>query len=218
MMVAICVPSRGLIFSRTTEDVIRGMQALNKLGVATKYVTSHNLPIPDCHNYCVETALQDPAVDTILFVEEDMGIPEDTFVALATSTEPFVTVQYNDKNGSPHGIIHYNEAGEILWSGLGATAIKRSVFEAVGTPYFRTDTRYKIIKSQDVDGKLITEYEELETKSEYQYGGLDVDLCTRVRKLGIRIVELPNYRAHHFQLIQMGEPYVNNGCHEIRTV
>lgn len=218
MMVAICTPSRGLIYSRTVQSIVEGMQALNKLGVATKYFYSHDLPIPDGHNFCVEQAFQDPAVDKIFFVEEDMYIDPQAFVALATSEHDFVTLQYNDKNGSPHGIIHYNEAGEVLWSGLGATCIKREVFEKVGQPYFRTNIRYGIKKKRSSEGFVISEFYQLEQESEYQYGGLDIDLCTRVRTLGIKLMVLPEYKAHHFQLVQLGEPYTNNGCHVIKQV
>lgn len=218
-MVAICVPSRGLIYSHTVQSVIEGMQALNAVGVATTYITTHDLPIPQSHDTCVQKALANSAVQTILFIEEDMYLEPAAIVALATSSEPFVTLQYNDKNGSPHGIIHYNEDGEILWSGVGATAIKRHVFEALGQPYFRADVRYKVVKKTLSDGrKVVTDFEELEQRSDYQYGGLDVDLCTRIRKLGFTLKKLEQYKAHHFQLVQLGEPHTNNGCHVIRQV
>lgn len=217
-MVAICTPSRGLVFSRTMQSVIEGMQALAKVGIASKFFTSHDLKIPDGHNYCVETALQDKAVDKIFFVEEDMYIYPDAFVALVTADNDISTLQYNDKNGSPHGIIHYNEAQEVLWSGLGATVIKRAVFESLGVPYFRSDVRYKITKKRIIDGKAITEYEEQEARSEWGYGGLDVDFFTRARKNGFTIKVLPEFKAHHFALVQLGKETNNDGCHIIRQV
>lgn len=218
MMVAICTPSRGLIYSKTVESVVNGMRELAKNGIASEYFSSHDLPIPQSHNYCVETALQNPSIDKIFFVEEDMYIFPDAFLALATSDADITTLQYNDKNGSPFGIIHYNEAGEVLWSGLGATVIKRAVFEALGTPYFRTDVRYKIIKKQIIDGKSITQYEELEQRSQWGYGGLDVDFFTRARNKGFKISVLPAFKAHHFALVKLGPETDNNGCHLIRQV
>ena len=230
-MVAVCTPSRGLIFSRCVQGIIEGMQALNGVGVATIYCYTHDLPIPDCHNACVEKALSNPAVDRIFFIEEDMYIDPQTFIALATSNEDIVTVNYNDRNGSVNGIIHYNEAREILWSGLGATVIKRGVFEALGAPFFRTDQRYKNFKRQTEQG-LVTDYEPIEphtqfneetkqveeVKEPYKYGGLDVDFFTRARREGYKIALLPNYRAHQFELQSLGESYNNNGLHNIRQV
>lgn len=232
-VIAVCVPSRGLVFSKTMQSVVRGMQELGKLGVASDLFMTHDLTIPDSHAVCVEQALQNPAVTKLFFIEEDNYLFPDAFVAVATSDYPIVTLQYNDKNGSPHGIIHYNEAGDILWAGLGATCINRTVFEAINRPYFRTDHRYKVIKKRTgEDGRLIVDYEEIEPRQtwndkenkfeeirdEYKYGGLDIDFYTRARKAGYKAVALPSYKAHHFQLVKLGEPHTNQGVHEIRQV
>lgn len=231
-MIAICTPSRGLVFSRCVQGIIEGMQALNGVGIATKYFTSHDLPIPDCHNYCVETALGDPAVTKILIIEEDMYADAQTFIAVVTADNPITLVNYNDRNGMSHGIMHVNEEGEILWSGLGFVAIKREVFEAIGKPYFRTDHRYKNKRRHVDDGASVTDFEEIEPREvwdegkkemvkqrdPYVYGGLDVDFYTRVRRAGIKAVSLHNYKAHQFELVQLGEKYNNNGCHQIKQV
>lgn len=232
-MIAVATPSRGLIYAITVKSIIEGMQALNKIGIGTVFHSSKDLPIPDCFNYLTETALQNPSIDRIVFIEEDMYVDPDAFVALATSDSPIATLQYNDKNGSPFGIIHYNEAGEILWCGLGATMIKREVFEKLGIPYFSTDNRYKITKQRtDHDSKLITEYELiephvkwnevekkfLEVKQPYGYGGQDVDFMTRARQAGFNILCLANYKAHHFKVLNYGEEHTNNGCHTIINV
>lgn len=208
------------------------MQALNKVGIATIYITTHDLPIPQSHNYCVETALQNSSIQKIFFIEEDNFLFPDAFVAVATSEYDITALQYNDKNGSPHGIIHYDGSGEILWCGLGATCIKREVFETLGAPYFRTDTRYKIKKKYVEEGKTITDFEPIEprqewsdienrmieVKDEYKYGGLDVDFYTRARKQGYSIQTLPAFKAHHFQLVELGKPHTNQGVHTIRQV
>jgi len=231
-VIAVCLPSRGLIFSKTVESVIKGMQELNKLGMATIYCTSHDMNIPQAHNYCVETALQNKAVKKIFFIEEDNYLFPEAFVALATSDYDIATVQYNDKNGSPFGIIHYNEAGEVLWGGLGSTVFKREVFEKLGAPYFRIDTLYKNTKKHLKDGKLVTEYQVLEPqdvwdeeenkfkkkKNEYKYGGLDIDIYTRARHNGFSIGVIGDHKGHHFELVSLGEKQNNKGIHEIRQV
>jgi len=169
--------------------MIEGMLALQKLGHEVIYFTTHDLPIPDGHNDCVEKALAIPEVDRIVFIEEDMYIYPQAFVELATSDHPMATFQYNDKNGRPHGIIEFDNGGEVVWCGLGATKIDRSVFEKVGQPYFDTKRRWS--NHRRFDGKtLVKWYEPVSTmaKDNNQYGGLDVDFCMRVRKAGI-----PNY-------------------------
>lgn len=217
-MIAICLPSRGLVYSKTMQSVIEGMQALNQIGIATKYFCSHDLPIPDSHNYCVETALQDPAVDKIFIIEEDMYIFPDAFVALATSEFDIASLQYNDKNGSPFGIVHKNEAGEVIWTGVGAVTIKREVFEKLGVPYFKTHPRYGVKKKQNENGVYVSEFYELEGSDPYAYGGLDINFYTRARVLGYKINILPEYKAHHFALVKLGPEADNNGCHLIRQV
>jgi hypothetical protein len=216
----------------TVKSIIEGMQALNKIGIGTEFHMSKDLPIPDCFNYLVETALQNKAVERILFIEEDMYIDTEAIVALASSQSPISTLQYNDKNGSPHGIIHYNEAGEILWCGLGATVVKREVFESLGTPYFTIDNRYKINKKKLKDGRLVTEYELIEphdkwntvtkkfeiVKEPYGYGGQDVDFMTRARQKGFKIEKIEGFVAHHFKLLSLGEEHTNNGVHNIVQV
>lgn len=217
-MIGICLPSRGLVYSKTVQSVIEGMQALNTVGVATKYFYSHDLPIPDSHNFCIDQAFQDPAINKIFFIEEDMYIYPDAFVALATSEEDIVALQYNDKNGSPHGIVHYNEVGEVLWTGVGAVCIKREVLEKLGSPYFKTHPRYGIKKKPKEGGGFTTEFYELEGSDPYAYGGLDINFYTQVRKLGYKIIILSEYKAHQFDLVQLGEKHTNNGCHIIRQV
>lgn len=213
------------------QTVIDGMQELNKIGIGTRFYISHNLPIPESHNFVVSSALQD-GVERIFLIEEDHYIEPKAFVALATSEYDLAILQYNDKNGSPHGIVHYNEVGEILWSGVGALCVKRKVFEDLGEPYFRTDHIYRNIKKHISNDKSVTEFEEVppkevwndetnkfdEKRDHYKYGGLDVDFYTRVRKLGYKIIMLPEYKAHHFRLVKLGEPQNNNGLHDIVEV
>lgn len=230
-MIAICVPSRGLIYSKTVESIIKGMQHLNSIGLPTRYYTTHDLPIPDSHSYCVEQALQD-GCKTLIFVEEDMYLFPEAYEALISSGEAVATLQYNDKNGSPHGIIHYNEANEIIWAGLGATLIKAEVFEKIGKPYFRIDHMYRNVKKRVENGKAVTEYVEIEPRQvfnkethkfeekrdTYKYGGQDIDFYTRARKAGYKVYLVEGHKAHHFDLIALGDPHINNGLHQIRQV
>lgn len=230
-MIATITPSRGLIYSKTVESLFNGTRFLNENGLATKSYFSHDLPIPDCFNYLVGQALQDGA-KVIIIIEEDMYLFPKSYLSLAQSDSDVATMQYNDKNGSPHGIIHYNEAGDILWGGLGATAIKRHVFEKLGEPYFTTENRYKITKKHFKGEQMVTEYEPIEPrkiwdedqnkfiekKDHYKYGGQDIDFYTRARHAGFTIGLIKNEKAHHFDLVQLGENHINHGCHIIKQV
>lgn len=208
-MITICTPSRGLIHSRTVESLINGGVALIKAGHNISYSMTHNLSIPNSHNACVLDALSVKS-ELVIFIEEDMGVDPETYVALVESDADITTVQYNDKNGDDQ-IVHYNtDQTEILWCGLGATAIKTAVFEKVGVPYFSTERRYKIVRG---------ELEKIENPgSPWSYGGLDVDFFTRARKLGFKIKVLEGHKAKHYRVDKLGEEHTNNGVHDITEV
>jgi hypothetical protein len=231
-MIAVVVATRGLIYTRTMQCIFDGMAELSKLGVASKLITTHDLPIPDAQNYLTETALQDHAVQKLFFIEEDNFVFPDTFVAIATNDNPIVTVTYNDKNGSPHGIVHYDGSGQVLWAGLGATLIRREVFEKLGKPYFTIDDRYQVFKTRQKDGAFITSYKKIdnrtiwneetkqveEVKDPYAYGGQDINFYIKAREAGFNVTILREHKAHHFDLVSLGEKHTNNGCHQIRQV
>lgn len=213
-MIAICLCSRGLVYSKCMESVYIGLQAIPY----SKLYMTHDLPIPDAQNDITERALQNGA-DKIIYIEEDHFNGENEWKALALHEGDIATLQYNDKNGSPHGIIHYNEAMEILWCGMGSTMVQRRVFDKLKKPYFRDDVRYRIIRKKDTDaGRIVTEYEELPNRAKWGYGGQDVDFFTRVRQIGFRIHKIPDMRSIHMKVVRMGEPTINKGVHEIAAV
>lgn len=220
-MVIICLASRGLVYSKCVESVFNGIEAIKKAGIPVydKPVMSHDLPIPDAQNYITQTAL-DLGATQIIYLEEDHYNDPAAWVALASHPGDIATLQYNDKNGSPHGIIHFNERHDILWCGMGSTKVRRSVLEAVGSPYFRDDVRYRIKRKRtDENGvQIITEYEELPNRSPYGYGGQDVDFFTRVRQKGFVIHQIEGMRSIHMKIVQMGDAATNKGVHQITAV
>lgn len=212
MKIAILVPSRGLVFSRTTETIANAILTLTKAGHEVKYFCSHDQPIPDGHNVCVDQALEWGA-DRFLFIEEDMVISPDAILSLCDSTNHMATLQYNDKNGRPRGIIEFSRNDEVVWCGLGATAVSKEVIQTVSKPVFCITRRWKRVPGPNGIG-----YERVGRESIYQYGGLDVDFCMRVRERGYKIVCIKEHTARHLQLISLGTPYENRGMHSIREV
>lgn len=215
MKIAIICPSRGLIHSRTVESIFYGIQEVKEHEFY--FFTTHELPIPDAQNDCLKRAFVWGA-ERVLSIEEDNVLDSQAFRALSTCSEPLAILQYNDRNGSPHGIIHKNETGDIMWSGIGALKADKEIFDAIGQPYFRTDVRYAIKRKPLGDGTVVTHFEEIPHKSPQQYGGLDVDFYTRARSKGYKVYQVQGHVAHHMELIKIGDKYTNNGCHEIRTV
>ena len=212
---AIITPSRGLIHSRTIESIFNGIRSMPQY--EWNFFTTHDKPIPEAQNDCMKRAMEWGA-DVIVSIEEDNVMDIQAFKALVENDYPIAILQYNDRNGNAHGIIHRNGNNEILWSGIGALKVKREVFESIGRPYFRTEVRYAIKKKPQGDGTIITHFEEVAHKSPHQYGGLDVDFYTRARSKGYKVEQIQGHIAHHMKLISLGENYNNNGCHLIETV
>jgi hypothetical protein len=55
--VAVIIPSRGLMFSKTAEEIVRNTQ-----GLPHQKFFSHKLPIPDCFEWPTIKALKDPDI------------------------------------------------------------------------------------------------------------------------------------------------------------
>lgn len=212
---AVITPSRGLIHSRTVESIFNGIQSLPEY--EWSFFTTHDKPIPDAQNDCMKRAVAWGA-RVIVSIEEDNVLDTQAFKALVQNDYPIAILQYSDRNGSPHGIIHKNEAGEIMWSGIGALKVKMEVFEAIGHPYFRTDVRYAIKKKPLGENTVITRFEEIDHKSPQQYGGLDVDFYTRARNKGYTVTQVMGHIAHHMKLVKLGDNFTNNGYHDIQVV
>ena len=68
---AVIVPSRGLMFSETLEELLNELEGFNY-----EIFWAHERPLPECFNEPTEEALKDPEVFAVLFVEDDMIIPK----------------------------------------------------------------------------------------------------------------------------------------------
>lgn len=67
MKIGVILPSRGLIFSRTAEEILNNLKK-----VPHKIYFAHKRPIPECFNEPLEEALADKDITHIWFVEDDM--------------------------------------------------------------------------------------------------------------------------------------------------
>lgn len=122
LMLTVCMPSRGLIHSRTIEEVL-------ELNLPIKF--THDLPIPACFNWFVQNVSGD-----LLFIEEDMHIPPNLVSVLSNSSADIVTFDYPLRGGMR---CVQNINGFTL-GGTGCTMIKRKVFDEIGL--FRVNTEY----------------------------------------------------------------------------
>lgn len=201
MKIAVCLPSRGLIHSRTFEAVWKNVNRIRLLrDTEVELFFSHDNKIPDCFNVIAEEALLWGA-DFVWFVEEDMVPPEMGLVTLLSSP--------GDVRGHDYPIAHNNQPvtvykdGEAIFTGMGSLLIPAYILQK--TLPFRADVAYVI-----EDGEYIRK------DWPVGYGGQDVHFFMQLRELGYSLTIAGE--ADHLRVYKYGMGDTNNGCHEIASI
>lgn len=205
MNIAILLPSRGLIFSETIDEIIAALDYVAKRELIDfHFYFSHRVRIPECFEEPMQRILAAPAVDYIWIVEEDMVLPRGILLDMIDARADVVTADYPVAPGV--GAVTYSDDGTPLYGGTGCLLIKRSVMDRLVPPYFETDNEY------DTSGNLIGK--KSEASKQVMYGQHDVSLWLKFRELGITPV-VTERRAGQRRLVDRGPAGVNNGSHTI---
>ncbi len=205
MKIGICIPSRGLVHSRTMETVLLNLEDVEH---ETKFFFAHDKFIPDAQNDITKRALKWRAY-YIWYVEEDNIIPPGTLRAMLKAIREnecgVVAVDY------PVGSKNYSTIatrnGKPMWCGFGCTLVRAFSLSGMEQPWFRTDISYRITNKETM------EMEEYDAPS--KYGGHDIHFGVMMGKLGIPIYQLPNVVCGHAKMEVWGGRQTNTGPHEI---
>ncbi len=183
-----------MIFTEVMEALLRELQ-----GYDYQLYMSWNRVIPDSFNELTEKALLDS--DYLLFVEEDVVVPEGAIDNMMMEKGDIVAIDYGVNEWSC--ITKYK--GEILWCGLGCTLVKREVFEKLDKPFFRSDKAL-----------LLNDWPEIKwiDAGAQAYGGQDIYFCMTAREKGFKIKQAWG-EARHLKLESLGRPEINKGIHSI---
>lgn len=202
MKVAVILPSRGLIFSRTAEEVVNCVKE-----VPHKFFFSHRLPIPQCFEKPTHEALVDKEITHLWFVEDDMRLPPATLQIMLKKDKAVVTYDYPVNNKGRGAVFEIDK--QVIFTGTGCLLVKREVFDELESPYFRTDRKWNIKNFGDHFKMTAAKNSNLEG-----YGLHDVNFCMELYKRNIPIHRLPRTLSQR-KLIALGKQGTNDGAHQI---
>lgn len=203
-MIAVILPSRGLMFSQTAEELINNLK-----GIDHKIFFSHKRPIPYCFEEPVAKALKDPTITHLWFVEDDMVIPPNTLKEMLNLDKAVVTHDYPINSDARGAIFKVDK--KVVFCGTGCLLVKRAVFDELPKPYFRTDVRWNI--------KNYGEYLKMTATNDSNldgYGLHDVNFCMNLWYLNIPIHQAPGTLGQR-KLIALGKAGTNEGAHNIEV-
>lgn len=201
MKIACIFPSRGLVFSRTAEELLNNLE-----GYEFDIFFSHGIPIPDCFEKPLRQALKDSTYTHIWVVEDDQIIPEGTLDSMILMDSPVVTMDYPVSREGQGTVFQVD--GKVIFSGTGCLLIKREVFHFINKPYFRTDVKWTPTNF----GKFIRFTAGKSTRLD-AYGLHDVTFGLKLYKAQIPISVAGTIGQR--KLKALGKAGTNDGAHDI---
>lgn len=204
--IALVSPSRGTVFSKMMESVLKNLQ-----GFDYEVFMQHGISIPNCYNFAMEEAMKSDCTH-IWFVEEDHVFPKDTLKRMLDMDEEVVATAYADRRSAVN-LVQYQKDGSVIYCGMGCMLVKREVFDRLEAPYFRT--LFIELKKDDKGWITLVPHGNMRSDG---YGGQDIYFCTSLVNNGFKIKLLPNSRVGHMMLMETAKDMTNNGKHIIKTV
>lgn len=200
--VAVILPSRGLMFSQTAEEILANLK-----GIPYKLYFAHGLPIPDCFEIPTEEALENGTISHLWFVEDDMVLKPSTLKDMLDMDKAVVTVNYPTSAKSDCAILTIKN--RIVYGGTGCLLVKREVFDELKKPYWRSD----IVWLPRNMGNYI-KFVGIHRPKPEGYGFQDVNFYINLYKLNIPVHKL-KYNLKQRKLVELGKSGSNNGQHTI---
>lgn len=204
MKIGVILPSRGLIFSQTADEILQNLK-----GVPHKFFFSHKKPIPECFERPANLALLDDSVTHLWFVEDDMALPSTILQEMLDLDVAVATADYPVNKGGRGSV--FEVKGRILFTGTGCLLVRREVFDELKAPYFRTDIKWTVKRTLDgvrVIGKKNSDKD--------GYGLHDVNFGINLFRRGIPIHKVAT-KVGQRKLIALGKSGTNEGAHQIET-
>lgn len=202
---AVIVPSRGLMFSETLEELLTELEDFDY-----EIFWAHGKSLPDCFNEPTERALADPDVYGFLICEDDMIIPKGMLKRMFDINYPVVAMDYPFKQNGDATTLHDPE-GKAFWTGTGFILIHRGVLESVPKPIWRTDRTFDPFVDSDTIHFWPRKLEDV------HYGLHDLNFGLTLYSSGLPIHVMATTGGQR-KLVALGEKGKNQGAHQIREL
>lgn len=199
---AVVLPSRGLMFSETLEELLGELEGFNY-----EIFWAHGLGLPDCFNKPTERALKDPNVFAVLFVEDDMIIPKGVLRRMFSAKYPVVALDYPFQQQGDATVLH-DPKGMAFWSGTGFMLVASSVLKQMEKPIWRTDTTFDPLIDKDTIHFWPRKLDKI------YYGLHDLRFGLLLYSAGMPVMPMAE-TAGQRKLVKLGEAGSNNGAHAI---
>jgi hypothetical protein len=214
---AVLRPTRGLEFSESADSIDFALSvAIDSECIQSRVrqFRQWELPIPDSFNVLVREFLQSP-IDYAWILEEDVVAPLDAIPQMLAMDADVAAINYNLKVGGPNRNSEIRTLdGELHTLGTGCMLIKRSVFEVLPDPWFRTDLAPGMRHPGSATPKPFLDL----VPNSFEYGGHDGFFTLSAIRAGLKVVSVPDRRCAHLRLDAAGAVNSNQGCHVISRV
>ncbi len=204
--IAVILPSRGLAFSETVDEVIQECKSVEK-DYDWKIYWSHSRKVPDCLNVPTNEALRLKKNMFFWFVDDDMIITKGTLKHLLQQDRHAIMCDY--PASITMGAILYDPDGRAFFGGNGCLLVKREVLEAIKHPVWRSDVGWRI--------QLLNDHVSFEANSQNPdkvYGQHDVHFGLRLYSQG-KAIYVSKMTCGQRKLKVAGDYSSNKGAHEI---
>jgi len=200
--IAAILPSRGLVFSKTVEEMLRELAPYDH-----KIFWSHGRPIPNCFEIPTQEALKDKSYTHLLVIEEDMIIPKGAIKKMLALKKHAVAYDY-PVTGSPSGTTLYDTPNTAFFTGCGILLVEMDIVRRMPFPIWKVDIAWNMKLFGDR-----VEFDIQEHTSEF-YGQQDIAFGLRLYANQIPIYVMPDTTGQR-KLIKRGKGMTNQGSHEI---
>lgn len=203
--IAAIIPSRGMAFSKTVEELYSELDAT---GHPYKVYWSHYRPIPECFTVPTEEALKDESYTHFLFIEDDMVLTPGIVKRLLEANTYAVTCDYPVGGGSG-GTVMYDPEGRAFFTGCGLLLVEAWLLRKLPKPIWRSDMRWKPYVEDGLIHFTLSTNDDPDT-----YGQQDVAFGLRLYANGYPIQILDETIGQR-EMVKKGEDGSNQGFHVV---